>query len=50
MIKRIGWWALFIVSLLIAWRLAGVLMDFVLLAVIISALVAYRRWPGKTKK
>ena len=50
MIKRIGWWTLFIVSLFIAWRLAGVLMDLALLVVIVSALVVYRRWPGKTKK
>ncbi|MBS6739261.1 MAG: hypothetical protein KH310_14395 [Enterobacteriaceae bacterium] len=50
MIKRIGWWTLLIVSLFIAWRLAGVLMDLALLVVIISALLAYRRWPGKTKK
>ncbi|MFS3509311.1 hypothetical protein [Citrobacter braakii] len=50
MIKRLSWWALFIVTLLIAWRLAGVLMDFALLVVILCALVIYRRWPGKTKK
>ncbi|CAM7689227.1 hypothetical protein PHDIMM138B_22945 [Phytobacter diazotrophicus] len=50
MIKRIGWWAFFISSMFIAWRLAGVLMDFALLIVIVSALVAYRRWPRKTKQ
>lgn len=49
MIKRVGWWTLFIVSMFIAWRLAGVLMDLALFVVIVSALVAYLRWPRKTK-
>lgn len=49
MIKRTGWWTIFIVSLFIAWRLAGVLMDLALLVVIISVAVLYLRWPG-TKK
>lgn len=50
MIKRVGWWTLFIVFLFIAWRLAGVLMDLALLVVIISTAALYWRWPGKTKK
>nr|WP_229222347.1 hypothetical protein [Enterobacter hormaechei] len=49
MIKRVSWWTLFIVSLFIAWRLAGVLMDFALLVVIVSAVATYRLWPRKTK-
>jgi TRAP-type C4-dicarboxylate transport system permease large subunit len=39
----------FIVSLFIAWRLAGVLMDFALLISIVSA-AGTRRWPRKTKQ
>lgn len=50
MIKRLGWWTLFILSLFIAWRLAGVLMDLALLVVIVGALAVYRYWPAKTKK
>ena len=40
---------LFTVLLLVAWRLAGMLMDMVLLVVIVAALVVYRRWPFKRK-
>ncbi|MEH4659820.1 hypothetical protein [Phytobacter diazotrophicus] len=50
MIKCTGWWTLFIVSLFIAWWLAGVLMDLTLQVVIVSALVAYSLWPRKTKQ
>ncbi|QXW32449.1 hypothetical protein KXJ76_15905 [Raoultella ornithinolytica] len=33
MLRRLCFWALFAVVLLVAWRLAGMLMDMVLLAV-----------------
>ncbi|HDT6510523.1 TPA: hypothetical protein QFV83_003911 [Klebsiella aerogenes] len=49
MLRRLCFWGLFAVVLLVAWRLAGMLMDLVLLAVIVGALVVYRRWPFKRK-
>jgi uncharacterized membrane protein YedE/YeeE len=49
MIKRIGGWTLFIVSLFIAWRLAGVLMDFALLGISIVMLVVCWYRPYKAK-
>ena len=50
MIKRVGWWTFFIVSLFIAWRLAGVLMDFALLGISIVMLVVCWYRPYKAKK
>ncbi|HEC2616942.1 hypothetical protein ACUIG5_17725 [Raoultella ornithinolytica] len=49
MLRRLCFWALFAVVLLVAWRVAGMLMDLVLLAVIVAMLVACRRWPFKRK-
>lgn len=49
MLRRLCFWALFAVLLLVAWRLAGMLMDMVLLAVIVAALVVCRCWPFKRK-
>ena len=40
---------LFTVLLLVVWRMAGMLMDMVLLVVFVAALVACRRWPFKRK-
>ncbi|WDI68077.1 hypothetical protein [Klebsiella grimontii] len=37
MLRRLCFWALFAVVLLVAWRMAGMLMDMVLLVVIIAA-------------
>ncbi|WP_374748782.1 hypothetical protein [Klebsiella variicola] len=39
MLRRLCFWVLFAVVLLVAWRLAGMLMDLVLLVVIVGALV-----------
>ncbi|HEB5414856.1 TPA: hypothetical protein R0F52_004694 [Klebsiella pneumoniae] len=49
MLRRLCFWALFAVVLLVAWRVAGMLMDIVLLAVIVAMLVACRYWPFKSK-
>ncbi|EPL7298398.1 TPA: hypothetical protein MAF88_000005 [Klebsiella pneumoniae] len=55
MIRRLCCWVLFVVLLLVAWRLASVLVDMVLLVIIVVALVALvalvacRRWPSKRK-
>ncbi|WP_176386949.1 hypothetical protein [Klebsiella variicola] len=49
MIRRLCCWVLFVVLLLVAWRLASVLVDMVLLVIIVVALVACRRWPSKRK-
>ncbi len=35
--------------LLVAWRLTSMLMDLVLLVIIVTGLVVYRRWPFKRK-
>ncbi|UVW54637.1 hypothetical protein NYO12_09910 [Klebsiella variicola] len=48
MLRRMCFWALFAVVLLVAWRLAGMLMDMALLAVIVGALVAC--WPIRIKR
>lgn len=42
MLRRLCFWTLFAVLLLVAWRLAGMLMDMALLVVIIAALAACR--------
>lgn len=49
MMRWLCFWALFAVLLLVAWRLAGMLMDMVLLAVIVTALVVCRRCHLKEK-
>ncbi|WP_421074246.1 hypothetical protein [Klebsiella quasipneumoniae] len=49
MLRRLCFWALFAVLLFVAWRLAGMLMDMVLLVVILAALAACRYWPFKRK-
>ncbi|EKQ8000909.1 hypothetical protein ACHCAK_20560 [Raoultella ornithinolytica] len=49
MIRRLCCWVLFVVLLLVAWRLAGMLMDMVLLVVIVAALAVCRYWPFKKK-
>lgn len=49
MLRRLCFWALFAVLLLIAWRVAGVLMDKVLLVIIVVTLVMYRRKVFKRK-
>lgn len=49
MFRRLCFCALFAVLLLVAWRLAGMLMDLVLLVVIVEALVMYRRRVFKRK-
>ncbi|EPU6896143.1 MULTISPECIES: hypothetical protein [Raoultella] len=49
MLRRLCFWALFAVLLFVAWRLAGMLMDMVLLVVILAALVVCRYWPFKRK-
>ncbi|HED2815987.1 TPA: hypothetical protein R4Z58_003611 [Klebsiella pneumoniae] len=49
MLRRLCFWALFAVSLLLAWRLAGMLMDMALLVVIITALAVCRYWSFKRK-
>ncbi|QOV61260.1 hypothetical protein AMN10_26560 (plasmid) [Klebsiella variicola] len=40
MLRRLCFWALFAFLLFVAWRLAGMLMDMVLLVVIVGGLVA----------
>ncbi|HBR7673074.1 TPA: hypothetical protein L9396_004692 [Klebsiella pneumoniae] len=49
MLRRLCVWTLFVVLLLVAWRLAGILMDMALLVLILSALAACRYWPFKRK-
>ncbi|EJO2889456.1 hypothetical protein NRF51_005430 [Klebsiella pneumoniae] len=49
MLRRLCFWALFAVLLLVALRLAGMLMDMALLVVIIAALAVCRYWPLKRK-
>ncbi|MGS3448549.1 hypothetical protein ACB376_11155 [Klebsiella electrica] len=49
MLRRLCFWALFAVVLLVAWRLAGMLMDMVLLVVIVGALAVCWRWQFKRK-
>ena len=49
MLRRLCFWALFAVLLFVAWRLAGVLMDMVMLVVILAALAACRYWTFKSK-
>ncbi|SBZ29160.1 Uncharacterised protein [Klebsiella pneumoniae] len=49
MLRRLCSWTLFVVLLLVAWRLAGFLMDMALLVLILSALAACRYWPFKRK-
>ncbi|HBQ5642583.1 TPA: hypothetical protein L7572_005578 [Klebsiella variicola] len=49
MLRRLCFWALFAVLLLVAWRVAGMLMDMALLLTIVAALVVCRRWPFKRK-
>lgn len=49
MLRRLCFWALFAVVLLVAWLVAGMLMDIVLLAVIVAALVISRLWQFKSK-
>ncbi|HIH4621383.1 TPA: hypothetical protein ACYSAU_001287 [Klebsiella variicola] len=48
MLRRLCFWVLFAVVLLVAWRLAGMLMDLVLLVVIVGALAVY--WPIRIKR
>lgn len=48
MLRRLCFWALFAVVLLVALRLAGMLMDLVLLVVIIGALAVC--WPIRIKR
>lgn len=50
MIKRIGWSLLFALVFLAAWRVAGVLMDLVLLILLIITLVVCRYWPFRAKR
>lgn len=50
MLRRFAFWLMFIIVLLIAWRLAGVLVDLALLVVLVVALLAFRFWPFKSKK
>ncbi|MCF6672337.1 MULTISPECIES: hypothetical protein [Klebsiella/Raoultella group] len=38
MLRRLCFWALFAVLLFVAWRLAGMLMDLMLLVVIVTVL------------
>ncbi|EIV5407169.1 TPA: hypothetical protein RFV78_004807 [Klebsiella pneumoniae subsp. pneumoniae] len=49
MLRRLCFWTLFVVLLLVAWCLAGILMDMALLVLILSALAACRYWPFKRK-
>ncbi|HED1507213.1 TPA: hypothetical protein R4S70_004801 [Raoultella ornithinolytica] len=49
MLRRLCFWALFAVLLFVAWRMAGVLMDMVMLVVILAVLAAYRYRPFKSK-
>ncbi|EIW9274087.1 TPA: hypothetical protein ACNV0U_005345 [Klebsiella variicola] len=48
MLRRLCFWALFAFLLFVAWRLAGMLMDMVLLVVIVGGLVA--DWSIRTKR
>ena len=41
MLRRLCFWVLFTVLLLVAWRVAGMLMDMVLLAFIVAVLVLF---------
>lgn len=50
MLRRFAFWLIFAVALLVSWRLAGALVDLVLLAVLLCALLAFRYWPFKSKK
>lgn len=50
MLKRIAYWLIFAIALLFAWRLAGVLVDLAMLAVLLCTLLAFRLWPFKPKK
>ncbi|EPH9686474.1 hypothetical protein ACS35Z_005214 [Klebsiella michiganensis] len=49
MMRRLCYWALFVVLLLVAWRLAGIMVDMVLLIIIVVVLVVCRRRPFKRK-
>ncbi|HGK4306793.1 TPA: hypothetical protein ACJ2P7_003195 [Klebsiella pneumoniae] len=49
MLRRLCFWALFAVLLFLAWRLAGMLMDMVLLVIIIVTLIMYRSRVFKRK-
>lgn len=49
MLRRLCFWTLFAVLLLVAWRLTGMLMDMLLLAVIVAAFVISRLWQFKSK-
>ncbi|EOE2154601.1 hypothetical protein ACT5NI_003218 [Klebsiella pneumoniae] len=49
MLRRLCFWVLFAVVLLVAWRLAGMLLDLVLLTVIVWVLVVCGLWPFKRK-
>ncbi|WP_323115639.1 hypothetical protein [Klebsiella variicola] len=48
MLRRLCFWALFFVLLFVAWRVAGMLMDLVLLVVIVGALAVC--WPIRIKR
>lgn len=50
MLRRFAFWLIFAVALLVAWRLAGALVDLVLLVVLLCALLVFRYWPFKPKK
>ncbi len=50
MLRRFAFWLMFFIVLLIAWRLAGVLVDLALLVFLSVALIAFRFWPFKSKK
>ncbi|HHB1703190.1 TPA: hypothetical protein ACN9VU_004858 [Yersinia enterocolitica] len=39
MLRRLCFWVLFTIALLVAWRLVGLLLDLVLLVVIVVALI-----------
>ncbi|KYL43411.1 membrane protein [Klebsiella pneumoniae] len=39
MLRRLCFWVLFTIALFVAWRLAGLLLDLVLLVVIVVALI-----------
>ncbi|HGS6578943.1 TPA: hypothetical protein ACMEJW_001736 [Klebsiella pneumoniae] len=49
MLRRLCFWMLFAVLLLVAWRMAGMLIDMALLVVILAALAVSRYWPFKRK-
>ncbi|QPG07412.1 hypothetical protein IUJ34_18625 [Klebsiella pneumoniae subsp. pneumoniae] len=48
MLRRLCFWALFVVLLFVARRVAGMLMDLVLLVVIVGALAVC--WPIRIKE